>query len=344
MKKYQNEYLQKKIELICSVSAEEGHLLSAYDLDLIDSFRAGLSLPEIAKVRKLRTAIIYGQVACCAEMLENIRLHEKKRTYPGKNEYTLKYIDLLCHVPEMEYAEVRFTDHQADMVNYLKDGLTLPEIAHKWGTGVKNVYGQVLTCTNKILDPPTARKTPATGKPRKSRYQQFADADLSVLREKERDLLKFRIDHPDLSLQQIADLRGITYNSCATMLATAARKLIDGDYISKKRDLEKDCIKTWREKNHEALLEQQRRRNKVYYQQNREKIKEKTRSRRAISASKLTAARKTIDEYRQRTTLSPEQFAEKFDIPLKPVKSWYSGKHDLPPHVVDKIIEMLKEQ
>lgn len=353
MKEYQNEYLQKKIELICSVSADERHLFSADDSDLIDSLRSGLSLSDIAKSRNLRTMIIYVQLVCCTETLENFRLHAvKKRTYFGKHEYILRYIDLLCHISEAEYMELRFTCHQAEMVNYLKDGLTLPEIAHKWDTGVRNVYSQVLTCTSKVLAPPAARKTPVARKPRKGRYQQFAGADLSVLGKRERELLQFRISHPDLSLQQIADLHGITYKTCATILSAAARRLIDGEYVSRKRYLGKESTKAhrketihqWREENREAILEQQRKRNKVYYQQNREKILEKARSQRAINASKLAAARKTIDEYRQQTTLSPEQFAEKFDIPLNSVKDWYSGNRDLSARSINRIIKILKEQ
>lgn len=356
---YQSEYIQKKIELICSVLPEEEHYFTMSQLDLVNFLKSGLLPSEIAKNRGLGTPSVYGQMTRCAEKITAFRSPDgpvaRKRAITPQGENTRKNIDLLCSIPDPEHGETRFTPHQAEMINFLKAGFTPMEIAQKWGTSVRNVYNQILTCVTKIhtcaakADPPPATVTP---KPRKGRYQQFADADLSVLRKREREILSFRIGHPDLSLQQIADIQGITYKTCAKTLSSAARRLLDGEYVSERRYLEKESTKThykekmrqWWEKNREQMLERQREYNKAYYQQNRDRLLEKSRSQDAINAARLADARKTIDAFRESTSLSPEQFSEMFDIPLKTIKSWYSGKRSLPGWSVKQIMEKLKGQ
>lgn len=149
----------------------------------------------------------------------------KKRASTPQSENTQKNINLLCSLPDPEHGKTRFTPHQIELINYLKEGWAPMEIAAKWGTGVRNVYNQILTCATKILSCGDKTDPPASRKPRKGRYQQFADADLSVLGKRAREILKTRIAHPELSLQQIADMHGISYSTCAGTLSAAARRL-----------------------------------------------------------------------------------------------------------------------
>lgn len=361
---YQNEYLKHKIELACSVSAEEERYFAPYQIDFINSLRSGLALSEIAKDRRISIAFAYGQMAFCTDVIAAIRSQNpaivKSIGGFGRHEFTQKNIDLLCALPATEYGKVCLTSHQMELINWLKKGLVPAEISQKWGTGVRNVYCQILTCATKILacegkteSPARSRKTDpdVTQKVRKGRYQKFNGADFSVLGNRERELLKFRIDHPELSIKQIADMHGISYSTCASTLSAAARRLTDGKYI-RKRYPEKESAKAnhkesrrqWWKENREQYLPRLREYNKSYYQQNRDRILEKSRSQRAIKSAKLTTDREMIDGYRKSAGMSPEQFSEMFDIPLKTVQSWYAGKRNLPSQTVKQIVKKLKEQ
>lgn len=226
---YQSEYIQEKIKLICSVSGDEEHHFTPPQLDLINFLKAGLTPAEIARNRGLGTHSVYGQMTRCVKKIEALRSKDgcivKKRASTPQSENTQKNINLLCSLPDPEHGKTRFTPHQIELINYLKEGWAPMEIAAKWGTGVRNVYNQILTCATKILSCGDKTDPPASRKPRKGRYQQFADADLSVLGKRAREILKTRIAHPELSLQQIADMHGISYSTCAGTLSAAARRL-----------------------------------------------------------------------------------------------------------------------
>lgn len=209
------------------------------------------------------------------------------------NEYA-KNIELLCSVTEKE--EGYFTEHQLDLINCLKAGLTPAEIARKWERGIPNTYGNIRICAQKTesfrASPDSVHRS--SHGPRKGRvdYQQFANADLSVLTKRERETLKTRIDNPDLALRQIADMLGVSYGTCNVTLTTAVHKLRDGQYVPRENYLEKANTKDhykevkqqWWENNREKITERQREYNKRYYQQNREKLLE--RSRQAYKGSK----------------------------------------------------------
>lgn len=163
--------------------------------------------------------------------------------------------------------------------------------------------------------------------------------------------MKSRIDHPELSLGQVADMNGISYNTCAKTLSVASHKLLgkenaDKRYLGKEstRAHYKEAHRQWWEKNRENMLERQREYNKEYYQANRDRLLEKSRSQKAANASRLAESREKIDEYRESTALPPEKFSEMFDIPLKTIKSWYSGRRDLPGWAVKQIMAKLEGQ
>lgn len=178
-------------------------------------------------------------------------------------------------------------------------------------------------------------------------YQQFSDFDFSHLGKREREFLKARIDYPDLTISQLADMHGVRYGTFAGTLSNAVKKL-NGGYVPQKKYYEKnknhykEIKQRWWENHREIMIERQSEYNKVYYQQNREKLLERARSRYANEMDEMAAAMKTIEEYRQSSGLTPEQFSEMFDVPLKTVKNWYSGKRrNLPTWVRKQIIERL---
>lgn len=225
----------------------------------------------------------------------------EKKTY--LQESTQIKIELLCSISGDE--ERSFTGHQLDLINFLKTGSSPADVAKEWECSISNVNQLIARCVDK-LEAVRSRPEKKRGEPKVRNiidYQKFADADLSILSDREKQLLQTRIEHPELSNQELADMHGILPSSYATRVSIAIKKLQEGaeSYHERHRQYYKEnrekmlaarkkyydshkeqCNeygKGWWARNRDAKLEKQRTYTKAYYQEHREEILRKQKER-----------------------------------------------------------------
>lgn len=210
-------------------------------------------------------------------------------------------IKLLCSITEKEKA--LFTFRQLELIILLKKGLKTPDLTKAMSCSKQNVSAMIKYCVKIIEKSRSAPEQPPKklssqpSEPRKQRrgrkpiidYAKYKDRDLSTLSSRQREVLEYKINSPQMTVKKIADQIGISDGAAGSYLQIAIQKL-EGTYDktreSKRKYYQKNPEKT-KEYKHNYWLQNKgrmsprmRETHRKYYLEHREEIMEKQRLRR----------------------------------------------------------------
>lgn len=173
------------------------------------------------------------------------------------------------------------TKKQREIVDLTMSGKTTVEIAESLGCSCQNISDTLKNAAKKVLNPPTKKET--LSKPedkRKINYENYRNADFSILSEAERKALSLKLD--GLTNAEIAAEIGVKKNTIAISLHWARKKL-DGDYESQRlksnnyaKERYKQNPKKYYEMSRKAIEQNKEKYSnykKEYYQNNKEYFK-----------------------------------------------------------------------
>lgn len=205
-------------------------------------------------------------------------------------------INLLRSTTEKE--KVLFTSRQLELIILLKKGLRNPDLTKEMNCSRQNISVMIKHCVKIIEESRSApeqlqkkiRNGKAAGRRSVIDYAKYKDRDLSALSSRQREVLEFKIEFPQMTVREIADQIGVTAGAAGTYLQIAIQKL-EGTYDKtreskrkyrqKNLEKEKEYKHNYWMQNKSRMSPRMKETNKKYYQEHREEILEKHRKRRA---------------------------------------------------------------